>query len=92
MLFVYPAVFHKVKSGCYEGYFPDLSGCRVSGTTLDDAVGHAHDAAYEWISLELTEDEPMLPPISEERDIVLKKNEVIRNISVNIRMFEGWDE
>ena len=43
MLFVYPAVFHKVKSGVYEGYFPDLSGCRVSGTTLDDAVGHAHD-------------------------------------------------
>ena len=30
--------------------------------------------------------------VSDEEDIDLKEGEFIRNISVNIRFYEGWDE
>ena len=91
MKFVYPAVFHKTEDGTYEGYFPDLACCYAHGDTLDDAIEHANEAAYDWISLEL-EEGGMLPGITEQSDIVRKEGDIVRNISVNIRFYEGWDE
>ena len=91
MKFIYPAVFHKNESGIYEGYFPDLACCYAKGDTLDDAIENANEAAYDWITLEL-EDGGQLPPITEISDIKKKDGEIIRNISVNIRFYEGWDE
>lgn len=92
MKFIYPAVFQKTEDGTWEGYFPDLESCRAKGDTLDDAVDNANEAAYDWISLELMEEEVMLPRVSDASDLDLKEGEVVRNISVNIRFTEGWDE
>ena len=57
MKFTYPAVFHKTEQGTYEGYFPDLACCYAKGDTLDEALEDAIHSAYDWISLELTEEE-----------------------------------
>ena len=92
MVFVYPAVFRKKEDGMYEGSFPDLEGCCGKGATLDDAIEDANAALYDWIYVELTEFEGNLPGRSEHGDIQLKEGEEIRNISVNIRFTDGWDE
>ena len=92
MKFTYPAVFHKTEQGTYEGYFPDLACCYAKGDTLDEALEDAIHSAYDWISLELTEEEPDFPPVSDVADLGKSEGEIARNIAVNIRLFEGWDE
>lgn len=92
MKFIYPAVFRKTEKGRYKSYFPDLECCYGEGDTLDDAIDDSNEAARNWLSLELTEEEPFIPYVSDEEDIELKDGEFIRNISVNIRFYEGWDE
>ena len=92
MNFIYPAVFHKKEDGTYHAIFPDLACCEASGNTLDDAIDNANEAARTWITVELEEDEPILPHVSDPEDILLAEDELIRNISVNIRFYEGWDE
>ena len=92
MKFKYPAVFHKTETGRYEGYFPDLECCYGEGETLDDAIDSANDAMRDWITLELSEEEPLMPYVSDISDMNLKEGEIVRNISVNIRFYEGWDE
>ena len=82
MKFIYPAVFRKTDRGTYKGFFPDL----------DEAIEEANEAAYNWISLELDEDDCQLPPVSDEDDLELEDGDIVRNISVNIRFYEGWDE
>ena len=62
------------------------------GETLDEAIEEANEAAYNWISLELDEDDCQLPPVSDEDDLELEDGDIVRNISVNIRFYEGWDE
>ena len=84
MKFTYPAVFHKTEQGTYEGYFPDLACCYAKGDTLDEALEDAIHSAYDWISLEL--------PVSDVADLGKSEGEIARNIAVNIRLFEGWDE
>jgi predicted RNase H-like HicB family nuclease len=91
MTFTYPAVFKKVKGG-YEGSFPDLKGCVGRGKTLEEAILSAHEAARDWITLELGEEIPDMPSISEPGDLHPGKDETVRNICVTIRLFEGWDE
>lgn len=92
MKFIYPAVFRKTESGNFAAYFPDLECCCAKGDTLDDCIDHANEAAYDWISLELSEEDGMLPAVSEESDLVLQEGDIVRNISVTIRLMEGWDE
>lgn len=91
MKFIYPAVFHKEEDGSYTAYFPDLECCTAKGGDLEDAIDNANAAAYDWISLELDEGGD-LPNITDMHDIALKEGEIVRNISVNIRFYEGWDE
>ena len=92
MKFMYPAVFRKNEDGTYNGYFPDLECCTSTGDTLDEAIENANEAAYNWITLELDEDDCQLPPVSDEDDLELQDGDIVRNISVNIRFYEGWDE
>lgn len=92
MKFIYPAVIAKIDENHYEGHFPDLEDCYSSGETLMDAVEKAREAATDWITVELDDPDGKLPPVSDESDITLKENEVIRNVLVNIRFMEGWDE
>lgn len=92
MKFIYPAVFHKKEDGRFYAYFPDLEYCEASGDTLDEAIEHANEAARNWITVELEEEDPLLPYVSDIEDIETKEGDIIRNISVNIRFYEGWDE
>ena len=63
-----------------------------NGETLDDAIESANEAARDWITLELSEDDPLIPYVSDIEDIEVKEGEIVRNISMNIRFYEGWDE
>lgn len=92
MKFIYPAVFRKEESGRYKAFFPNLECCYAEGDTLDDAIDNANDAAYNWIYAELLEEDAELPPVSDKSDLELKEGDIVRNILVNIRMFDGWDE
>lgn len=92
MNFIYPAIFRKKEDGTYHAVFPDLACCEASGETLDDAIDNANDAARNWISVELEEEEPDLPCVSDIEDISVEEGDIVRNISVNIRFYEGWDE
>lgn len=91
MKFIYPAVFRKKESGGYEGFFPDLECCYAKGDTLDDAIDNANDAANDWISLEIAEG-GTLPPVSDTADLDLQEGDVVRNICVTLRFYDGWDE
>lgn len=92
MKFTYPAIIKKTGTGGYRAVFPDLEHCEAEGETLDETVEKANEAAYDWISLELSEDDGELPAITDVRDIVLEEGDVVRNICVNIRFTDGWDE
>lgn len=92
MKFIYPAVFRKTEEGGYTGFFPDLEDCRAKGDTLEDAVENANEAATDWIMVELSDDDGQLPPVSDTDDLPLMEGDIVRNISVNIRFYEGWDE
>lgn len=92
MKFIYPAVFRHTEEGKYNAFFPDLECCEATGDTLDDAIDNANEAARNWITVELEEDEPVLPYVSDPSDIPTEEGDIIRNISVNIRFYEGWDE
>ena len=92
MKFIYPAVFRKKEDGSYDANFPDLECCEASGETLDDAIDNANEAARTWITVELEEEDPIFPHVSDLEDIELAEDEIVRNISVNIRFYEGWDE
>ena len=91
MIFIYPAVFRKEGDGRYHAFFPDLECCYATGDTLEEAVDNANEAAYDWLYLEISEDGD-LPPVSDIHDIELQEGEEVRNIAVNIRFTEGWDE
>ena len=91
MKFIYPAVFRKNEEGRYKAFFPDLACCEAEGDTLDDAIDNANEAAYNWIYAEVMEDEMDLPAISDESDLDLLEGDIVRNIQVNIRMYDGWD-
>ena len=64
----------------------------MTGDTLDEAMDQANEAASNWISVELEEDDCELPPVSDASDLKLEKDDIVRNILVNIRFMEGWDE
>ena len=77
----------------YNAFFSRiLPAVKANGDTLDDAIENANAAAYDWIYTELMEFEGKLPPVSDESDLELQEGDVVRNISVNIRFQDGWDE
>ena len=88
MKFIYPAIFRKTESGTFKAFFPDLECCYAEGDTLDEAIDNANAAAYDWLSLELSEEDGLVPSICES-DI---HSDIVRNIAVNIRFTDGWDE
>ena len=92
MKFIYPTVIRKTAYDKYQAFFPDLAHCYAQGDTVDEAVENANAAAYDWISLELSEEDGQLPPVSDEADMDLRPGDIVRNVSVNIRFYEGWDE
>ncbi|MEE3420646.1 MAG: type II toxin-antitoxin system HicB family antitoxin [Lachnospiraceae bacterium] len=92
MRFVYPAVIKKQENGTYRADFPDLATCYAEGDTVDECTRNATLAAYDWIDLEMKEDEPDLPPATQVEDIALEDGEIARNILVIYKILEGWEE
>ncbi|HCI74605.1 MAG TPA: HicB family protein [Lachnospiraceae bacterium] len=92
MTFVYPVIMTKRKDGSWEGEFPDLKMCRCEGSTLFDALEDAREQMYNWIDLELHEEEPVMPHVSDAGDLHLKEGQEVRSIMVHYRYTEGWDE
>lgn len=92
MTFIYPAIFKQQDDGSFSAYFPDLECCYASGNDLEDCIDAANDACRDWIELELSEDDAVLPSVTTEDDIELKPGEFVRHISVNIKFYVGWDE
>ena len=92
MRFIYPVVAKEVEAGKWHAVFPDLAMCEAEGSSLDDVLRNANAAAYDWIALELQEEEPDLPAASHPDDIEVKEGEVVRNILVIYRFLEGWEE
>ena len=82
----------RVKSTPWKYYFSMLF--IVAGLYLvrDDWVYTVAVMLIIWILLELSEDEPLLPPVSDPGDITLPFNGVVRNIAVIVRFNTGWDE
>ena len=71
MTFIYPVVLTRHEDGSYTGEFPDLYMCRCEGPTLQDALDEARLAAYNWIDLELQEEDPRMPGVTDLEDIQL---------------------
>ena len=92
MKFIYPAVFRKKEDGSIYGFFPDLACCEITAPDMEDAIELANEACYNWIDLELQEDEPKMPPVSEAEDLDLQEGDEVRNISVLMKFYDGWDE
>ena len=92
MKFTYPAIIRKEEDGNYHAVVPDLKDCEAKADSLDEVLEAANQAVREWIELELSEDVVDLPPVSHPEDFCLAEGEFTRNICVNIRMFDGWDE
>ncbi len=92
MKFCYPGIIKKREDGAYHVHFPDLEMCEAVGRDLDQAIENAKEAERNWIELELMEEEAMLPPRSELRELSIREGEMVQNISVNIRFMEGYDE
>ena len=92
MTFVYPAIFtpHKEDKG-YHAYFPDLESCEVDAGDLEDAVEEARYAAYNWIMVELEDEEGELPHASHEEDIQLEAGQLLKRISVTVKLLPDND-
>ena len=87
MKFIYPAVFRKKDDGGYQAWFPDLECCEASGETLDDAIENANEACRNWITVELEEEDPLLPYVSDHDDIETEEGDIIR-IDIPARKLE----
>ena len=92
MKFAYLAMAKKTAEGTYHASFPDLACCEATGDSLDDVIEKANEAAVGWLELELSEDEPVLPPVTDKEDIVLEAGELVRDICANVKFYDGWEE
>ena len=92
MKFCYPCIIKEQEDGKVHASFPDLEMCEAIGRDLEEALENAKEAERNWIELELSEEEFELPPRSGLHEIRLQPGERVMNISVNIRLMEGYDE
>lgn len=92
MKFFYPAVIEKMNNGTFHAVFPDLEQCEAFGDSLEDVLDRATDAAAAWIEVELQEEDPNLPSATDPADIPAGPDRFIRNILVNYKFTDGWDE
>ncbi len=92
MTFIYPVVLTRKEDGTWKGEFPDLHMCECEGKTLFDALEDARLQAYNWIDLELNDEDPVMPRVTDLDDIPVEPGQEVRNIMVHYRYTEGWDE
>jgi predicted RNase H-like HicB family nuclease len=92
MKFYYPVIVTRKPDGTFHADFPDLACCDADGDTMDDVLGEATYAAYDWIAAELQETEPDLPCATDPVDLDLEENQEARMILVNMRLTPGFEE
>ncbi len=92
MTFVYPAVFtpHKEGNG-YHVEFPDLEGCYADGPDLEDAIEEAKEAAYNWICVELEEENVGLPEVSHTEDLKLEEGAFVKQLMIIVKLLPDND-
>lgn len=90
MLFVYPAIFHKV-NGSYWVEFPDLPGCQTYGKTINETVGFAKEALSGYL-LTMIEDKIKFATPSNMSDIRREENSFSTLISCDIDLETGHEE
>ena len=92
MTFIYPAVFTPHKDG--KGFhveFPDLADCTADGPDMEDAIENAKEAAYNWICVELEEEEPELPEVSHVEDMELDEKSFVRQLMIVVKLLPDND-
>ena len=93
MKFIYPAVFRKTETGTYYGFFPDSwKTATLRATLWTKPLTEPTKQRLTGSSLELSEEDCDLPSVTDPEDMELLEGDIVRNISVNIRFYEGWDE
>ena len=92
MTFIYPAVFTPHKEGAgYHAWFPDLEGCVAEGPDLEDTMDNAREAAYNWICVELEEENADLPEVSHEEDLELEEGSFVRQMMIVVKLMPDND-
>ena len=82
MTFTYPAIFTPKKDGPgFHVVFPDL----------EDALDNAMDALYNWISVELEDENGYFPPQTDPEDMELEEGAFVRNIMTRIKFLPDSD-
>ena len=92
MTFIYPAVFTPHKDG--KGFhveFPGLADCTADGPDLEGAIENAKEAAYNWICVELEEEEPELPEVSHVEDMELDEKSFVRQLMIVVKLLPDND-
>lgn len=92
MQFTYPAIFtkHEHDEG-YHAEFPDLDMCEVDGIDLFSTVEEARIAAFNWITTEIEEFDGNLPFATHKDDIKVGENQVVKMISVMVKLVPDYD-
>ena len=82
----YPIVIHKDHSSDYSVTIPDLPGCFSAGSTIEEAINMAHEAAECHIEGMLIDSEPIPTPseIEAHRDNPDYKNGIWALVQVDI--------
>jgi len=87
MKLAYPACFYYEEEGGYSVEFPDLKGCITQGSTLEEALEMAEDAALGWLLTALEENEK-IPEASNINNIELEdKDEFVSLLLLDLSAY-----
>lgn len=84
--FVYPAIFHPEETG-FSVFFPDLKGCQTQGENLEESTIMAQEALGAYLEC-FAEDDRSIPASSLPKDLVVKDDDFVAMISVDIVVFK----
>lgn len=80
----FPAIFTKEDNGHYSVDFPDIEGCHTCGDDLNDAFVMARDVLKTVLRFRKNNNQPM-PIVNMDRGLLLlKKNQEVHMIAVDI--------
>ena len=84
---------HRQRPG-KEGEEHDIylsGGIDTDGPDLQDALENARAAAYDWVCVELEEDDPDMPEVTHEEDILLDEGSFVRQIMIIVKLLPDYD-
>ena len=58
---------------------------------MEDAIENAKEAAYNWICVELEEEEPELPEVSHVEDMELDEKSFVRQLMIVVKLLPDND-